>query len=94
MNTNSLLKIIFLCLILNIFFGVFYTMILNKNDFEGKTYDGLNLKNLEENIYFSNVTMFSVGYGDIYPKTRRARFLIGIQNLICAIFLIKIISNI
>ena len=52
------------------------TLFLDENDFEGKQQSGINIDNYFENLYFSAVTMASIGYGDISPTSQRARCLV------------------
>lgn len=44
-------------------------------------------------FYFSFTTMSSVGYGDIVPKTSRAKLLVMTQQAIVAIGIFTLIEN-
>ena len=48
--------------------------------------EGDSLKSLEEALYFSVVNHFTVGFGDITPKSKRLRRLCMIQILLAFIF--------
>lgn len=73
-------------------FAIIYTALCDSpDDFNGKNYagQGLTCQNLFENFYFSAVTMFSVGYGDISPKSDKAR-LITLINMFLVMYIVMI----
>ena len=59
------------CVIL--FIATLITILFSEIDFNGKQHTGINIDNLIENIYFSSVTLSTIGYGDISPKSKQAR---------------------
>lgn len=73
--------ILFHCCVM-LLLAIFITKFINKEeDFYGKDHSGNNLDNFVENIYFSGVTLAGLGYGDIGPKSVRARLLIAIITI-------------
>ena len=66
-----------------IVFSIVYYFLLKPRDFNG----GEGLKNYIDYFYFTMVTHTSVGYGDISPKTKKARLLVTLHITI-AFFLI------
>lgn len=60
-------------------FGVFYTMSACMNKPFAHWFDG---------IYFSFITMGSIGFGDYYPVTTYGKFLVSLQSIIFFIFVV------
>lgn len=54
-----------------------------KNDFN-------NLNSLTDAYYLSSTTFFSVGFGDILPKTNLAKILIMSNYLFMLLFILKV----
>jgi hypothetical protein len=52
---------------------------LNGVDYSGKT--GI-IHNLVSILYFNNTTMLTIGYGDIFPVSSFARFVVSIEQVI------------
>lgn len=62
------------------------TFILNDvEDFEGRIIHESTIDNFIESLYFSGVTLSSTGYGDIHPKSPRARFFIMLISIYIAL---------
>ena len=55
--------------------------------------EGSNQKNLTylDSIWWSVVTMTTVGYGDFYPQTTLGRFLVGIPTMLLGIAILAIL---
>lgn len=69
-------------------FTIIYTYTCDHpDDFSGKLHHGRNMSNVFENFYFSTVTMFGVGFGDIYATSVRAR-AITLTNIFLSITLL------
>lgn len=66
-NTNKL----FLHFLVILIFSVIYYYYLIPEDFNSSD----TLKGYIDTLYHTIITHASVGYGDIYPKTRRARLI-------------------
>lgn len=71
--------------IIIIFSGLYHTY-LNPEDFNG----GEGLKSYSDYFYYTVVTHASVGYGDISPKTRRAKMLVSLHIIIAFILIISL----
>lgn len=59
-------------------------------DFAGKRYHGLTLDNFLENLYFSVISLAAIGYGDIYPKSFKARSLMTFMGIYILSFFMEI----
>ena len=89
-DQKSFTKIIFKEFILSLIFAIIYTIFCDdQDDFNGKRYHGLTCNNLFENFYFSTVTLFGVGYGDLYPKSQKTR-LVCLINMFFVMYFIMI----
>lgn len=89
---DSFISIITKEVFLSMLFALLYTIFCDESDdFYGKKYagEGLTIRNLFENFYFSSVTMFSVGYGDISPLSDKTRF-ITLMNMFLVMYIIMI----
>jgi voltage-gated potassium channel len=71
-------------LLVALVYGVLYSM-MRQGDF--------NFTSPMDPYYFSFTTMSSVGYGDIVPKTDRAKLLVMTQQAIVAIGIFTLIEN-
>lgn len=67
-----------------IVYGVLYSM-MRPEDF--------NFKTMLDPYYFSFTTMSSVGYGDLIPKTNRAKLVVMTQQAIVAVGIFTLIEN-
>lgn len=66
-------------ILITLCFALILTFVLNsKEDFDGKNSYDISIENFIENIYFGIITIASIGYGDIYPVSKRARIFIAI----------------
>tara|TARA_A100001015_G_C14499612_1_gene522474 strand:+ start:53 stop:340 length:288 start_codon:yes stop_codon:yes gene_type:complete len=72
-------------LLVIIFSGVYYES-LSPDDFNG----GEGLKNYSDYLYFTIVTHASVGYGDISPKTKKAKILVSTHIVLAFVFIISL----
>lgn len=61
-----------------------YMTFLTDDDFHWFT---PGTKTFVDYLYFSSTTMSTIGYGDIVPKTTRARVLVMVQQLIAVCIL-------
>jgi voltage-gated potassium channel Kch len=57
------------------------TLFFDVEDFYGKEYNGISFNSFIENLYYSTITLLTIGYGDIYPKTQRARIMVTIMSI-------------
>ena len=74
--------------VIAVIFTLIYTYTCDREeDFSGKLHHGRNMENIFENFYFSTVTMFGVGFGDIYAISVRAR-IITLANIFVSITLL------
>ena len=71
-------------LLVALVYGILYSM-MRPDDF--------NFQGRVDPFYFSFATMSSVGYGDIVPKTNRAKLLVMSQQAIVAIGIFTLIEN-
>lgn len=67
-------------------FSLIYYNYLTPEDFNGG--EGLNC--YTDHLYYSIVTHASVGYGDISPKTRRAKLLVMLHIVIAFVLIISL----
>ena len=75
---------LFFTLLINVAFAVLYLILCNKpEDWSGMDAadDSLGTK-LFNRLYFTMTTNSTVGYGDITPKSRRARSLVMLHFLV------------
>ena len=68
------------------FFAYIYKRFTDFRDWNGISYDAEYLTY----IYFSTSTISTIGYGDIYPKSKKAKLLVTIHQLL-VIFIVIII---
>lgn len=68
-----------------LFSGVYYQY-LTPDDFNG----GDGLKEYNDYLYFSVITHASVGYGDISPKSRRAKMIVTLHAVLAFTFIISL----
>ena len=71
--------ILFISIIIVLFFAYIYKNFTSYTDFNGIEYNERN--DFITYLYFSLTTITSVGYGDISPRTTKARLLVMIQQL-------------
>ena len=77
---------LFTHLVIVLFFSFCYFFLLKPEDFNG----GEGLKKYDDYLYYSIVTHASVGYGDISPKTRKARTIVSLHIIIAFVFIISL----
>ena len=88
METNEKIKLIFsLHIIVIIIFYLINHYILTPDDFNG----GNTINGRLDTLYHTIVTHASIGYGDISPKSKRARILASIHILITFLLIILIV---
>lgn len=88
METNEKIKLIFsLHIIVIIIFYLINHYILTPDDFNG----GSTINGSLDTLYHTIVTHASIGYGDISPKSKRARILASIHILITFLLIILIV---
>ena len=75
---------LFAPLLIALVYGILYSM-MRPEDFDFKT--------RLDPFYFSFTTMSSVGYGDILPKSNRAKLLVMTQQAMVAIGVYTLIEN-
>jgi voltage-gated potassium channel len=61
--------------------AIIITLFFDVNDFNGKQYSGITFNSFIENFYYSTITISTIGYGDIYPITQRARIIVTIMSI-------------
>ena len=74
-------------------FGLLYTvlsLLSSKQVFNGITQDLPQIEFYFKHIYFSFITITTVGYGDVYPLTMLAQFLVVVE-IITGIVLTNVI---
>lgn len=91
----NILKIISLYILFTIMILVSFSLLFNVMSIPIENNNDQNLDdkstiqdeklNLKEYFYFSTVTYFTVGYGDLYPKDEMGKFLISGINIIAII---------
>jgi CBS domain containing-hemolysin-like protein len=80
-SKKNLFAMLFVHVIVIIAMTLIITFAFDEDDFEGKQYSGFNTDNIIENVYFSIITISSIGYGDIYPKSLGARIFVSLMAL-------------
>lgn len=95
-NITNNVKFVFSVQILVIlFWALVYQIFFNTpEDLEGKVYYDNSLNSLIENIYFSTLTFFSVGYGGIRPVSIPCKFVCVINMFITAYLLAYTLSRV
>lgn len=87
-NATVFHKLTLFCISIFIY-TLIYSFLFNKDDFNYNT----TSKNISLNdtflemLYFSSITQSTVGFGDISPKTRKAKVIVVIQILTSFILL-------
>lgn len=89
-DSRVLHKLLLFCLSIFIY-SLIYCFLFNKGDFNYNTnykkkYISISDKFLEM-LYFSSITQSTVGFGDISPKTRKAKIIVVVQILTSFILL-------
>lgn len=75
--TVQLIAVLLWALIYQLFFN-------NESDLIGKLYYGNSLNSFLENVYFSTLTFFSVGYGGIRPISISCKLVCTINMFVTA----------
>jgi len=78
---NKVLVPFLLLMFTNVLFGIIYLVFCNQpDDWNGMDdqNDSLSVK-LFKRVYFSMTTLSTVGYGDISPKSIKARMIVMLQ---------------
>jgi uncharacterized membrane protein len=73
---NKLLIIHVLCIIL---FSYIYFIVAQK---QGSKKDKENFQSLEDSLYYTTITHFTIGFGDISPESKIMRRITMVQALI------------
>ena len=77
-------KLLFSHIITIILFSIIYYYIA---PIKGSKNDQENFKNMEDSIYYTTLTHFTVGFGDILPESKIMRRITVIQVLIAFILM-------
>ena len=86
-DLNALCGGIFIYFLIGILWVVFYRILLQVNP------EAFNVDAKNSLFYFSYMTLTTVGYGDIYPKSHYARILCNAEAITGQIFLAVFISR-
>ena len=70
-------------------FAVFYRFFDQGFD---TTESNIHLNNITGSLYFSIITMTTLGYGDIMPSTNFGAFLCGFQTLLGVFWLVVVVA--
>ena len=93
-DLNKMVGSIALYLLLGLFFAVFYTVLL---PFSPDAIRGLETTNTLEHmsgtVYFSFVTLTTLGYGEIVPVSPLARVLVIIEAVTGMFYLAMIVAS-
>ena len=92
-NVNSIAYNLLILTLMIIIFGLINTNLTNVDEWVGNNAPNEKssyLDRLFNMIYFSSTTFSTVGYGDIYPKSKRAKILVMLQHIIILAGLIRI----
>ena len=73
-------------LVIVLLFTFVYAYYLTPEDFIG----GEQLNDISDYLYFSVITHASVGYGDILPKTKRAKIIVTSHVVLSFIFIVSL----
>jgi hypothetical protein len=73
-----------------IVFSLVYSMMINENP-ENFNYDK-NVHSIEGGAYIAVVTQTTLGYGTVFPKSRKARYVCMLQSLISFVVILGTIE--
>lgn len=92
---NILLYIWYIVMLIQVSFALdyFYLFSIQNNSFKGLSVSTSYLYNFCELLYFSVITMGTIGYGDIVPQGLTARSLVSLEVISYLTFIILIIAN-
>ena len=93
-DTNKILGAICVYLLLGIIWAIIYTLIadINPGTFNGHKPEPWH-KSFPDFIYFSFVTLTTLGYGDITPATSVSRFLTYMEAVIGQFYLAILVAS-
>jgi len=91
---NTIIATLCLYLVIGLFWGALYALLY---EFDSGSYSGALLDNIEGNkfnlfIYFSIVTLTTLGYGDITPQTLEASSLCQLEAIVGQFFTAVVIA--
>ena len=91
---NTIIATLCLYLVIGLFWGALYALLY---EFDPGSYSGALLDNIEGNkfnlfIYFSIVTLTTLGYGDITPQTLEASSLCQLEAIVGQFFTAVVIA--
>jgi hypothetical protein len=78
-----------LYLLLGLFFGYVFTLV---NAASGQFFVQTGAGRVEDFVYFSYITMATVGFGDLTPKTDLARMLAATDGITGQLFLVTVVA--
>lgn len=74
-----------------IFIGTIITLTMNtEEDFIGKQHNELSFNSFLENLYFSAVTLSTVGFGDISPVSIKAKLFTTLLTIVTVVSFISV----
>lgn len=93
-TSNTIIATLCLYLVIGLFWGALYALLY---EFDPGSYSGALLDNVEGNkfnlfIYFSIVTLTTLGYGDITPQTLEASSLCQLEAIVGQFFTAVVIA--
>ena len=93
-TTNSIIGSICIFLLLGLIWVLLYLLLIEFSPQSFSGFDGLSWKeNLSDTIYFSFVTITTLGFGEILPVSPIARFLVYMEAIVGVFYMAIVVSS-